>query len=444
MTPDELPRIPGYAGVSWLGSGGAADVYRAQREHLGRWVAVKVFRVPLHDRDAARQFRTECDAVIRLDREPDVVVVHDAGILPDGRPYLVSELCDGSLHDLVARRGALPPDEVATIGQRIATALAAAHFARVLHGDVTPQNILVRPSGAPVLADFGLAVLRDHGGGSSAGFTPGHAAPETVRQESALTERSDVYGLGSTLYTALTGHAPFLPRPGEPEMAHLQRILHEPPVRPEGAPDDLADLLMAMLAKDPAERPEAAQVAQALARGPDTTGPRYAAPAGMPAASQARTQARAALAEVPTDGATAPVARARRRPPWGLVAVLVAAVALVSALVVRPEWLGWPGSAEGAGVPGTPARIDLAPPEDRGDSVTLRWSTDRPLDFGVVVAEDGAPATVQVGDRTTSATVAVREGVQYCFQIQGADGRNPVVVSDVEGIRGALCRDGTF
>jgi eukaryotic-like serine/threonine-protein kinase len=473
----ETPRLPGYSHVSWLGSGGFADVYRAKREHLGRWVAIKVFKVTLSDKDAAEQFRAECDAVIRLDREPDVLVVHDAGILDDDRPFIVSELCDGSLQQLITQRGTLRPDDVATIGRRIATALEAAHFARVLHGDVTPHNILVRPSGAPVLADFGLAVLRDHRGNTAAGFNPAHAAPETVRHEGVLDERSDVYGLGSTLHTALTGRPPFPLRRGEPEAARLQRILQDPPPRAEDVPDGLADLVLAMLAKEPAKRPSVGEVASALARGAGLTydvsaragagtsapaGPRYAPPPGVPPASQAATRARAATppqapakqeAAVPdpapppvpvSDGRTDDLATDRVTPaPRRRRAVLIGALVLVLAVVGTGAvlWLrtGTPTLPEvpaGAG----PATIDLAPPQDAGTSVTLHWSADRTLDFAVIVAAGDAPASTKLVNRVTTYTVPVQPGVQYCFLVQGTDGRGQVVESKAAAIRGAICR----
>ncbi|MDQ4118829.1 MAG: serine/threonine protein kinase, partial [Actinomycetota bacterium] len=200
----EVPDLPGLTDLSLLGRGGLADVYLARQQHLERWVAAKVFRVTLADDQAAERFRAECRAIGRLDQYPHVLTVYDAGVLGDGRPYLVSERCDGSLHDLVGMRGPLPADRVAALGSTIGRALRFAHSAGVLHGDVTPQNLLLRTSGAPVLADFGLAVLRDHAP-TAAGFTLLHAAPEALRSGTVIDERVDVYGLGSTLYTVLTG-----------------------------------------------------------------------------------------------------------------------------------------------------------------------------------------------------------------------------------------------
>ncbi|MDN5859905.1 MAG: serine/threonine protein kinase, partial [Pseudonocardia sp.] len=248
------PQLPGLTDLSPLGRGGFADVYLARQEHLGRFVAAKVFRVTLADRSAGDQFRAECQAIGRLDRHPNIITVHDANVLPDGRPYILMEQCDSSMQQLLARRGSLPAEEVAAYGATVARALQFAHGSAVLHGDVTPQNILLRATGAPVLADFGLAVLRDYQGNVASGFTMAHAAPETVRYDGAIDERTDVYGLGSTLYTALAGAPPFPQRPGEPDAARANRILGDTPPRPQG-PEWLTDLVLAMLAKDPADRP---------------------------------------------------------------------------------------------------------------------------------------------------------------------------------------------
>jgi serine/threonine protein kinase len=288
--PDQAaPDLPGLTDISWLGSGGFADVYAARHKVLRRRVAAKVFKVALLDTPSIDQFNAECQALNRLSEEPGVLKVWDAGQLPDGRPYLYSELCDGSLQRLMAQRGgSLPPGDVIEFGRQIATALVAAHFAQVLHGDVSPQNILLRSSGAPVLADFGLAVMRDYRGNVAAGFNPAHAAPETIRHDGTFTVKTDVYGLGSTLYTALTGHPPFPSRPGEKDVERSRRILTEPAPRLDRAdiPSWLADLVSSMLAKTPENRPEMADVVERLERGDErqaaSLGPAPAPPTAPP------------------------------------------------------------------------------------------------------------------------------------------------------------------
>ena len=129
--------------------------------------------------------------------------MHAADVRPDARPYLVTELCEGSLADRIAARGRLDPHEVTAVGLVVGRALLHAHDARVRHGDLTPESVLFRDGAVPVLADFEPAVLRDYRDPGEP--TPTHAAPETVRADGAVDERTDVYGLGAILYTALAG-----------------------------------------------------------------------------------------------------------------------------------------------------------------------------------------------------------------------------------------------
>lgn len=466
-----LPLFPGYTDVSSIGSGGFAEVFGARHDALGRRVAIKLFRVALDDPGATRRFEDECAALMRLDGEDEVLRVHDAQVLPDRRPYLVSELCSRSLPELAAQRGGtLPVSEVVAIGRRMAKALAAAHFSRVLHGDVTPQNVLFRPGGDAVLADFGLAVIRDHRGNTAAGFTPAHAAPETVRSDGAFSPRTDVYGLGSTLFTALTGQAPFPLRVGENDAARALRILHEPAPRAAQAPPWLADLLAAMLAKDVDARPTAAEVVTALGTGSSgrpaaersaAVGPSFAPPPGIGPAegseqfTRGRAGAPAAAGPDPSEDLDRTRLRGgprprgdgtgtadRRRVPRAL---LLAAAALVlvagAAGVVGILGAGTPAPAPAASPQDSePAVIDLAAPVDDGTSVTLSWTADRDLDYGVVVAAEGAEPTTRLADRATTITLPVEPGLRYCFQVQGADGVNGVYESNVQSLRGAVCR----
>lgn len=359
-----MPTLPGLTDLSPLGRGGFADVYLARQAHLDRWVAAKVFRVTLADRSASDQFQAECQAVGRLDRHPHVITVFEADVLPDGRPYMVTEHCDGSLHKMIEGRGALPPAQVADIGLTVAKALLFAHSAKVLHGDVTPQNILLRSTGAPVLADFGLAVLRDYQGNVASGFTMAHAAPETVRADGAIDRHTDVYGLGSTLYTALTGSPPFPARPGEPDIARTRRVLTEEPARPTAAPPWLADLVLAMLAKEPAQRPTMAAVADALAAGESGAPaapalfapPPFAAPpfAPSPFAPQPGTaQPGTAQPFAPPPGAPA------FGPPPGAPAYGPPADAPWDPGAVSQEFTR---NRPGAAAPGTPGQAGTAPP----------------------------------------------------------------------------------
>lgn len=370
------PNLSGLVDVSPVGAGGFADVYRARHAHLGRWVALKVFRVALHDPAVANQFRAECQAVSRLDDQLHVIRVYDAGLLPDGRPYLVTELCDSSLQQLVVRRGgALPEPEAVELGYRVAVALLAAHSAQVIHGDVTPQNVLIRSSGAPVLADFGLAVLRDCSGSTASGVNPAYAAPEALGLEGGIDERTDVYGLGATLYAMLTGRAPFGLHWGESDAERNRRVLGEPVSWPAGisVSDRLEGLVSGMLAKEPAQRPELSAVADELIRLGDALPRPHAAHPGPPDGAGPGSETVAIAGAPPVAARRASVPRMRAPRPERSISkvarahprlVVVAAVGLILAggiLVSAVVASGAAGDAPPAGsTPGVPV-IEPAP-----------------------------------------------------------------------------------
>lgn len=190
------PQLPGYRVVDLIGRGGFGVVYRAVQEAIDREVAIKVdSRMMLDERDR-RRFLREARAAGRLSGHPHVVDLYDAGILPDGRPYLVMEICvGGSLASRLRETGPLPPAKGCELGAKIADALVAAHEVGVLHRDIKPANILINRYGVYGLADFGLAALTGPGCESSASLatlTPAYAAPEAFRQE-APSERADIY-----------------------------------------------------------------------------------------------------------------------------------------------------------------------------------------------------------------------------------------------------------
>ena len=203
------PVLPGYTILRILGRGGAAVVYLARQEALDRQVAVKVLRRDVEDPKVWREFRREAHTVARLSAHPHVVTVYTAGRSAVGQPYLVSEYLDrGSLADVIAD-GPVDAKDVAMVGVAVADALAAAHHLGILHRDVKPGNVLLAHDGRIKLGDFGIARLLV---GQSAAttdqiaFTPEHVAPEILRNEPE-GPWSDVYGLASTLATALVGVA---------------------------------------------------------------------------------------------------------------------------------------------------------------------------------------------------------------------------------------------
>ena len=249
------PVLAGYTILRTLGHGGAAVVYLARQEALDRLVAVKVLRRDVGDERAWRQFRREATTIARLSAHPNVVTVYTAGRSQAGHPYLVTEYLDrGSLSDVIAAEGPLPPATVATVGVAVADALIAAHELGILHRDVKPGNVLLDRHGRIKLGDFGIARLLS---GQSAtttdviAFTPEHVAPETLRGEPD-GPWSDVYGLASTLAAALIGTSPFARRPDERVEALISRKVMSPaPPLPVSVPPALGGTIRAALIQNP-------------------------------------------------------------------------------------------------------------------------------------------------------------------------------------------------
>jgi serine/threonine protein kinase len=263
------PAVPGYEAYDVLGQGGFGTVFRARQLAVGREVALKIDnRALATDRDR-RRFLREVSAAGHLSGHPNVVDLYDAGTLPDGRPFLVSELCPGgSLDSVLHRQGPLAPAQVREIGVGIADALGAAHAAGVLHRDVKPANILINRYGVAGLSDFGLASILDADGGQSAtreALTPAYAAPEAFELADPAPT-ADVYSLAATLYALLCGQPPRFSPGMRPSIATIMRLHHEPVPDIVGVPRPLMDVLRAGLVADPAQRlPSAAALRDALA-----------------------------------------------------------------------------------------------------------------------------------------------------------------------------------
>ncbi|GAB7145087.1 hypothetical protein AWC22_07090 [Mycobacterium riyadhense] len=268
----------GFVDAIEIGRGGFGVVYRCAQAGLGRVVAVKVLTA-LSDEDRAR-FAAEQQAMARLTGHPHIVAVLQAGQTVSGRPFLVMPLCaQGSWQDRIAEQATLGLDEVLAVGAKMAGALAAAHRAGVVHRDVKPANILFTEYGEPALTDFGVA----HTSGgfqttreASAG-TPAFTAPELV-DGAQPHEASDVYGLGATLFAALTGHAAVQRRHDEQVVAQFVPITGDPvpDLGEHNVPTEVAAIIAAAMAPDATERPSAAelgeQLHQAQLRHPDGAG----------------------------------------------------------------------------------------------------------------------------------------------------------------------------
>ncbi|HTL41714.1 MAG TPA: protein kinase [Pseudolysinimonas sp.] len=261
-----VPALMGrYRPVSIVGHGGMATVYRAIDESLGREVAIKVFRTGA----AADLTRHQEEArVLASLSHHGLVTLLDAGIddsdPAERHPFLVMELVEGTdlREALVQRR--LNVREISEIAYDMAEALEFVHAHGVVHRDIKPSNILLVEYGTSAfrtrarLTDFGIALDAETTRLTSDQATTGTAAylsPEQA-QRAEVTSATDVYSLGLVLLECFTGTLAF---PGEPVESALARLVSDPLI-PDEIPEEWATILRTMLARDPAARPDIAEL----------------------------------------------------------------------------------------------------------------------------------------------------------------------------------------
>ncbi|EHR61071.1 serine/threonine protein kinase [Saccharomonospora cyanea] len=447
-----------------LGTGPVAAVHAGGTAGVRGGFALKVYPGPLDPR-ARSDLEAEVGLLAGLGPQAPVLAVDDVAELSDGRCALRMELCARSLSELVGTSGPFPVADALALGSVVATALAAAHSAGLVHGGVSPGNVLFRSSGEPVLADFGVTLRREFPSETGA---VAYQAPETLRLD-VRDERADLYGLGAVLHFALSGTPPHPGRPGESVDERLLRVLSSdvPPLDRTDLPPGLVRLLASLLARNPDARPpDAATVAAMIdaLRGPVPAEPEFddfgGAPAGTSVPGPSDTVTVSPSRQRPPAKA-APRGRNRRanrtanrtRTPHAAVAVggvVVLATLAVALLVLQPDRLPGHEKAEPAPVPvavftptrsapGTaPARIELDDPVDRGDYVELSWRSSEPLDFAVEIAALGKRSDAIVVGEVSGYRLRVDPSRPYCFRIQGASDAG-VVESEAKPIRNATC-----
>jgi serine/threonine-protein kinase len=279
-----------------LGRGGMGEVYLAHHRMLARPAAIKLIRPEALAGEngskaqlAATRFRREAQAAARL-KSPHTVQLYDFGTTDEGRLYLVMELLEGiTLEHLVRAEGALPAHRVVHILRQVCESLEEAHDAGLVHRDIKPANIHLGQVGRHAdfvkVLDFGL--VKSVGGAngedslaSIAGLaigTPAYMAPEMVHGEGELDGRTDLYSLGCVAYYLLTGELVFA---GETAIQTALLHVQQPPVPPSERtgnpiPPVLERLVLACLAKHPADRPQSASdlgAALAALNGPTASG----------------------------------------------------------------------------------------------------------------------------------------------------------------------------
>jgi eukaryotic-like serine/threonine-protein kinase len=239
-----------------IGSGGMADVYCAEDTHLGRQVALKVLhRRFAQDQEFVERFRREASAAAGL-QHPNVVGVYDRG-RHDGTYYIAMEHLRGrTLKEIVNSEAPLPQERVVDLGVQILHAAGFAHRHGVIHRDFKPHNVILDDDGTAKVTDFGIAragASEMTETGSIMG-TAQYLSPEQA-QGHAVTATSDLYSIGVMLYELLAGRLPF---EGDSAVSVALKHLSEPPppisqFRPDVHPA-LESVVMAALAKDPAQR----------------------------------------------------------------------------------------------------------------------------------------------------------------------------------------------
>ena len=257
--PEMLGRLGPYEVSGVIGQGGMGVVLKAHDRSLNRLVALKVLRPYLAICGAARQrFFREARAAATINHD-NVMPIHSVGESSSELPYLVMPYVGGeSLQQRVKRTGPLTPTEVVRIGMQIASGLGAAHEQGLVHRDIKPANVILEAGVDKLwITDFGLARLIDDASLTRTGViagTPEYMSPEQARGES-VDERSDLFSLGSVMYTMATGHPPFR---AESCYGVMRRITDDQPrpvreINPE-IPDWLEGFIAQLLSKSPDQR----------------------------------------------------------------------------------------------------------------------------------------------------------------------------------------------
>jgi eukaryotic-like serine/threonine-protein kinase len=377
-----------YRLVERLGEGGMSVVWRAHDEVLDRQVAVKVLSPRLvADQDSRQRIRAEAQAVAKL-AHPNIAGVFDFGEHDDGErvPYIVMELLTGKTLAERLEDGPLPVPEVLRICSQVATALGAAHEHGIVHRDVKPANVMVAANGQTKVVDFGVAAaVGDLADRNAVLFgTPAYVAPERLSGD-AVVAATDVYGLGVLLYRMLTGHMPWS-ADSTTQMLVAHMYVEPDPLPPlTNLPAEVVEACEACLAKEPADRPAATEVAEILAAAAASlTGPATAPVRRSPLMSKRRQERRRSFAFA---GA-------------GIALVAVVTAAVVAATVVRPEKpaggvttaedegrTAVPGASVGVGGAGAPSN----PPSGAPDSTATRPDGGTDIPTGPAASDPAVP-----------------------------------------------------
>ena len=381
--------ISHYRVVSEIGAGGMGVVYKAEDLRLGRFVALKFLpQAVIRESDEKRRFFSEARAASALDH-PNVCTIYDVEDLPDGRVFLAMAFCDGETLKQRLGRGPISPIDATRFAAQVASGLARAHHAGIVHRDVKPANIMVTTQGDVKLLDFGIAKLvgSDMTRTGTILGTIAYMSPEQARG-AHVDERSDVWALGVTLYEMLAGNRPFT---GADDLALLRAIAEAPvpPLAVAGVSPELAGVVARALDRDTSRRyANAGEMAAAL----------------DPLLHHAGTDEHAAYL---AGGSTR-----RRFPGWAVAAVTAVAVAIGVAGV----WAWRSGNARGARSIELAEVLRLADQDRNGEAFVLAAEAAR-VRAGDPLLESAWPRISQTVSVTTTPP-----GADVSFRLIGGDG----------------------
>jgi len=245
-----------------IGQGTFGKVYRSLDKPTNSIVAVKFLKRSLwKNQHAVSQLIQEFELINSMNH-PGIIQLQGWGRTPHGSTFLVMEWINGSNLQHWRQLYRPSPENVIECGLAICDAVAAAHQARIIHGDLTPNNILREASGRCVLTDFGLTHISGQSISTTVGGTPGYFAPEQLsRAFGIISVQTDVFGLGGILYFLLTGQSPIT---GQDIPAMIAGSLSAAPITPisrlqPDVPDNLCQIIDQCLQKEPSDRPQTMQ-----------------------------------------------------------------------------------------------------------------------------------------------------------------------------------------
>lgn len=441
------PVIPDLVIERELGRGGMGAVWLGRQSYLDRAVAVKALTL-VGDEAFAARFRREARILAGL-AHPHIVACYQAGIAPDGRPFLVMEFVDGpDLRKHVAKHGPFAPEVAARLTAEVAEGLRHAQGQGIIHRDVKPENVLLaaRADGGQTakLADLGLARPAQTPKGTGLDLTaagqvlgtPATMAPEQFDDPDGVDQRADIYGLGCVLHYALTGEAAFTGSSfAELVASKVNGVSPDPSRRRPGIPKPLSQLCMRMLAPRRDDRPGYDEIIATLR----TITP--AAPAGR---------------------------------PWGLIAGAIAAVVAVA--VAIPLLGSGPAQPSPAPPPAAPAvvaanpvppvavvaakpasRPALTAPMELFEAAFERrlrgWNIADTLAWGVSEDVEGFPIAGTAGEivrplpslpgRITGAVLIPESATRVQIGVRDADGRTTsLLLLPLNGLIGSMIAQG--